>query len=176
MTADQFTLGVACASSVFASLVAFASFRQAKIAKQTAETIEENGKIQTLLDVRDSWTECLSHIYKFRQNRVDYTGLRDKFDNLQDFMADELWQGRLRQICNFYEYVGLLVHHEILEANTILVFVTVEPGDRKIADEAITWLREDYKEDIYLYWDWLIEKTSGIEALDPFVTFSKAKL
>lgn len=167
---------IAAASAFFAFLAAFASFRQATIAKHSTLVQEENCKLRALLDVRDQWSNCLAHRYKIKQHSETYSNIKEKYDSLPEFMASPEWSERLRPICNFYEYVGLLAHHEVLKLETMLVFVTIDPQDREIASEAIAWLRDEYRTNIYKYWDWLLEVSMNAEAKDPFMIHNKTNL
>ena len=47
---------------------------------------------------------------------------------------------------------------------------------RAIADEVIKWMREEYRDDIYLYWDWLVKACEKSKARDPFKSSGKLSL
>jgi len=167
---------IAAVSSLFAFLAAAASWRQAQAAKQGIMIQEQSSRVHALLDVRDRWTDCLPHLYQFRHNADNFRNIRQKYSTVQEFMASPEWGQMLRPICNFYEFIGVLAHHKILQKDTILVFVTVNPADRQVADEAIKWLREDYRDDIYLYWDWLVENCEKCKACNPYKKSGKLSL
>jgi hypothetical protein len=155
----------AAAISAFAAAVAAGiSAIQGFIARRSTELTDHYGRTQLLLNVTDRWTAVLPVRYRVRQKTYDNV---QSYGSVDKFLASEDWQ-LARQVCNFYEFVGLLVYHRMLRVSTLLVFVTVDPADFERLRPAITYLRENYRSDIYLFWDYLLSETKGHKAHNPF--------
>lgn len=144
----------AVVSSVAAALATIASLLQAQLTMRGVKLQDQDGRVNVLLSVDQRWSETLKSLYKMRHQAEEFRNAPAKYAAVTEFMASEYWQ-TLRIVCNFYEFVGMLAFHKILRIETLLVIITVRRDDYEIARASIERLRQDYRPDIYLFWDWL---------------------
>jgi hypothetical protein len=149
-----FALAAAVVSSLGAAVASVAALYQIKSMRKGVEIQDQDGRVSVLLDVRSLWTNTLSSLYEVRDPTSGCANAEASFASVTDFMRSTQWQ-KLRVVCNFYEFVGPLAFNGVLRLETLLVIVTVRASDYQLAKASIDRLRRDYRQDIYLFWDWL---------------------
>ena len=154
-------------STIAAAIAAFFSFLQGRTMARSERLRDQQGKTTVLLEVADRWTDILQVRYRVRANIENYRNPQERYRDIREFMASEDWQ-HLRVLCNFYEFLGMLVYYKIMSISTVLVLVTVDESDFDAAKPSIDWLRSEYRDDIYLFWDWLILAARKRQATNPF--------
>jgi hypothetical protein len=165
LTADEIqmvTMIFTAVAALASAYAAWVSSQQIKIAHSDLRLQDQNGRVSVLTQLSDRWTEVLKEaLYDIRKDSVSFANAHTSFNSARDFMGSHHWQ-KMRKMCNFYEFVGLLVFNKILHLETVLVIITVQGGDYAIAKSTIDRLRNEYRPDIYLFWDWLdIQCNSG---------------
>lgn len=121
-------------------------------------------------EIAQRWSDVLGLIYEMRQDPPPpLEQLEAEYDNVQAFMATELWQKKYRPICNFFEDIGLMVHKGTIPIGELKVLVTVLGDDYLKLSPVIKYIRIYYRKDIYLFWNYLLQQSARNESgLDPF--------
>lgn len=112
-------------------------------------------QVTVLSDIQESWIK----IYPTRNTLLatDYRQIAwDELD-YQDILARPEWLEVVGPVANFYEFLGLLVHQKYVRPEVLFVLVTVDKNSRRNADPLISQLRETYRGDLYIYWDYLLK-------------------
>jgi len=150
------TLAFAAAivSSIAAAIASVAAVLQIQSMRRGVQLQDQDGRVSILHDVMNRWSATLPALYEVRERHAEFANADAQFEDVTDFMRSEYW-AKLRIVCNFYEFAGLLAHSRALRLETLLVIITVRASDYAIAKAAIDRLRRDYRKDIYLFWDWL---------------------
>jgi hypothetical protein len=159
----------AAVSSVGAAVAAIVAAIQAFVAAESHKVTDRNSRAQILLEIADRWTEVLKVRYEIRKDLDRYKKLRETYAALsvREFTATDEWRN-LRVLCNFYEFIGLITYHKLISLETMLVLVTVDRADYDLARPVVEWLRKEYRPDIYLFWDWVVEGAAKTSATNPF--------
>jgi hypothetical protein len=150
----SFALAAGVVSSVAAAIASIAAVLQIRAMAKGVQLQDQDGRVSVLLDVMNRWSATLPALYAIRKKSNECATAEASFAEVTDFMASEHW-AQLRQVCNFYEFVGLLAYNKVLRLETLLVIITVRQSDYDLAKASIDRLRRDYRKDIYLFWDWL---------------------
>lgn len=144
----------AAVSSVGAAVASVAAVLQIQSMRKGVQLQDQAGRVSVLLDVMNRWSNTLPALYEVREKAGEFQNAQAGFEKVTDFMRSDYW-AKLRVVCNFYEFVGLLAYNGVLRLETLLVIITVRASDYELAKPSIDRLRQDYRKDIYLFWDWL---------------------
>jgi hypothetical protein len=149
-----FALGAVAVSSIGAAVASVAAVLQIQAMTKGIQLQDQDGRVSVLLDVMNRWSNTLPSLYAIRERSSECATAEASYEHVTDFMLSDHW-AKLRVVCNFYEFVGLLAFNKVLRLETLLVIITVRPSDYQLAKASIDRLRRDYRKDIYLFWDWL---------------------
>jgi hypothetical protein len=134
-------------------------------------------RAQIFMQITDKW----SAIYKQRNAVLESepTTVKQLEENknyqendrpsYRKFLASEEWKG-IREVCNFFEFLGLTLHQGFIEAGPLFVLVTVEDKEGKMSRNLrpyIAYLRKHYRPDIYVFYDYLFEQYKNHKPLLP---------
>lgn len=147
-------------SAFFAAISGIAALLQVQAQQRGLKLQDHDGRVSVLLELMQRWDQTLPHIYAMREKADEHRAASANFPTVPQFMNSPYWK-TMREVCNFYEFAGLLVYNKVLRAETLLVIITVRPDDYEIARPAIDRLRSEYRPDIYLLWDWLVHTCAG---------------
>lgn len=122
------------------------------------------------LEIAQRWTDILKLLYHVRNNPPpDLATLQAQYPDPKLFMQTPEWQQTYRPICNFYEDVGLMVKTGNLSIKELTVLVTIIDSDYLLLKPVISYLREKYRPDIYIFWNYILERAAKRNAVyDPF--------
>jgi len=119
--------------------------------------------------VAERWTATLSLLYQVRNMPPpSLEELEKKYPNAKDFMATDEWRSNYRLICNFFEDMGLFVHNKNIPLGTRRVLVTISEDDYLLMKPVLDYLRNNYRQDIYIFWNYLLREAHRHDALRPF--------
>ncbi len=128
-------------------------------------------RAQIFMQIADKW----SAIYQTRTKVLSSTPrtlqqLEDEFkDDYQKFMISPEWLD-IRQVCNFFEFLGVALDQGFIEEGPLFVLVTVEDREGKMSRNLrpyIEYLRKHYRTDVYIFYDYLFEKYRAHKPLQP---------
>jgi hypothetical protein len=156
----DWTWAGAVLSAFFAAISGVAALMQARMQQRGLKLQDHDGRVTVLLELMKRWDETLKPLYAMREQAAAFKASPGQFETVPQFMNSDYWK-TMRQVCNFYEFAGLLVYNKVLRAETLLVIITVRGDDYEIARPAIDRLRLQYRPDIYLLWDWLVHTCAG---------------
>jgi hypothetical protein len=126
-----------------------------------------------LLRISEEWNRVLPLRYELFDelkiaNLKSRADVERKFSDWKAFLNSDEWK-KIREVINFYEFLGILLKKEYVEEDEAFVLVSVDHFPRKLgsgqrvsAHEGefyelvrpyIEFLRDNYREDIYLYYD-----------------------
>jgi hypothetical protein len=139
------------------------------IAVSQLRRVDRTFRAQIFMQISDKW----SVIYPQR-NRVlnseptTLKQLQEKYaGNYRPFLASEEWNS-IREVCNFFEFLGVILHEGFIEAGPLFALVTVEDAEGKTSGNLgpyIAFLRKHYRPDVYEFYDYLLgqyEKHKGM--------------
>lgn len=119
-------------------------------------------------DLSERWSVVLSLLYQIRLTPPPTVEeLRRTHPDVRTFLMTENWRELYRPICNFFENVGLIVHNRNLDIETVRVLITVNEEDYVALSPILEYLRRHYRNDIYVFWDYLISASRSADALSP---------
>lgn len=119
--------------------------------------------------IAERWTSTLTLLYQVRNTPPPtLEALEAKYPNAKDFMATTEWRTNYRLICNFFEDMGLFVYNKNIPLGTLRVLVTISEDDYMLMKPVLDYLRAHYREDIYIFWNYLLREANRRQALRPF--------
>ena len=119
--------------------------------------------------IAENWTAILQTLYSVRENPPPtLEQLEQKYPTYQSFMATDVWKNEYRVICNFFEDIGLIVYNKNLPLETIQVLVTVSEDDYFLMKPVLDFVRKNYRQDIYHFWNYLLKESTRATPLKPF--------
>ena len=141
--------------------------------------VDRTFRSQIFMQISDKW----SVIYPQR-NRVlnseptTLKQLQEKYaGNYRSFLASEEWNG-IREVCNFFEFLGVILHQGFIEAGPLFALVTVEDAEGNTSSNLrpyIAFLRKHYRPDVYVFYDYLLEQYESHKAT-PFSPNAKKRV
>jgi hypothetical protein len=148
-----YTLGVVAA-------ILFSSF-QTRIAIKGAQRGDKSFRADIFMKIADKW----SAIYETRNTVLNaepttLEQLEAKYTNYRPFLASAEWKG-IREVCNFFEFLGVVLHEGFIDKGPLFVLVTVQDKEGKMSRNLkpyIQYLRKHYRPDIYIFYDHLFEQ------------------
>jgi hypothetical protein len=123
---------------------------------------EKAFRAQIFMQITEKW----SAIYPQRNRVLDsepttLKQLEEKYtENYRPFLASEEWNG-IREVCNFFEFLGVSLQQGFIEAGPLFALVTVEDKEGKTSSNLrpyIAYLRKHYRSDVYVFYDYLFEQ------------------
>jgi hypothetical protein len=103
-----------------------------------------------------------------RANLRSPAEVEEKFSSWQNFLSSDEWK-KIREVINFYEFLGILLDKQYVEEDEAFVLVSVDHFPRKLGSGErvgpqegelyklvrpyIEYLRDNYRDDIYLLYD-----------------------
>jgi len=149
--------------------LAFLNLRNSRIAAQISakqsELSTRQQEVAILSQVQDRWNSIYETRNKLRTTKfhlVNWAGMEP-----EEILKHKDWIEIVRPVANFYEFVGLIISKGYIAPETALVLVTADRASRMNASPLIDALRSKYRDDLYLFWDELIEIGERVEALTP---------
>lgn len=119
--------------------------------------------------IAERWTTTLNLLYQVRNAPPpSLETLEAMYPNAKDFMATDEWRTNYRLICNFFEDMGLFVYNKNIPLGTLRVLVTISEDDYLLMKPVLDYLRANYREDIYIFWNYLLREANRHHALRPF--------
>jgi hypothetical protein len=156
-------------STLFAAIATLFSFLQ--IQKNTIQMKHQQQaeRARVFMEITDRW----SKIYPIR-NHALAAPVVSKEDLLKNYGRDykayldsQEWKD-LRGVCNFFEFLGVVLHQKFITPGELFVLVTVDVFKQEAAGHVeqvpdgvmysrlkgpISYLREVYRPDIYVFYD-----------------------
>jgi hypothetical protein len=150
--------------------------RSAEHADAQAQQLDHQRRtfqVRMLLRLSEEWNRVLSLRYELfdelkSANLTTQSDVESKYTDWKLFLNSNEWK-KIREVINFYEFLGILLEKQYVEEDEAFVLVSVDHFPRKLgtgqrvsAHEGefyrlvkpyIAFLRDNYREDIYLYYD-----------------------
>lgn len=188
--ADTIMIVAVVVSAVSAATSSYFAYRSGKdykerisIAGKTAEHANaqvqqldhqrRSFQVRMLLRLSEEWNRILPLRYELfddlkTANLQTKADVENEYSDWKVFLSSDEWK-KIREVINFYEFLGILLKKEYVEEDEAFVLVSVDHFPRKLgtglrasAQEGefyklvkpyIEFLRDNYRDDIYLYYD-----------------------
>ena len=119
--------------------------------------------------ISERWSAILRLLYTVRRTPPSALAeLESEYGTVGAFMESEAWREVYRPICNFFEDIGFIVYNDNLPLETVGVLVTVSESDYLLLKPVLDWVRRDYREDVYEFWNYLLWKAQNTPPAKPF--------
>ena len=151
MTLEQLSIGLVLTtiSSVAAAISSFHAFRQIRGQSRTFE-------LMMLTDIAKKWGSLYATRNAVMNSTIDGEALHNHHGNdYVKFLNSPEWKD-IREVCHFFEMVGLYLHEGYIKPDVLFVLVTVDDPEGKMSGKLIpiiNYLREVYRPDIYVFYD-----------------------
>ena len=131
-------------------------------------------QVSVLSSIQDTWIA----IYPTRNTLLarHYSPAEWEVREPKDILSCSEWLDIVGPVANFYEFLGVLVYRGYVRPETLFVLVTVDKITRQNADPLISRLRQTYRADLYVFWDYLIDMWDKHPATVPRGYEAKASL
>lgn len=138
--------------------------RQTEILAKDHQLAVSTTKAQSLFQISDKWTAIYPSRNAVLASRdISKTALLQKYGNDYSLFlnSEEDWTS-VREVCNFFEFLGMLVQGDFVDKEHLFVVVTVDRFDDPEYPDGILYsklkgrieyLRQVYRSDIYEYYD-----------------------
>lgn len=112
--------------------------------------------IQMFMDIARRWGELYHIRNEIMASSVDAAGLRKEYGaDYARFLNSDEWK-KMRELCHFFEMVGLCIHERQLNPEMLFVIITVDDKNELLSKRlipVIEYLREVYRPDLYMFYD-----------------------
>ncbi|HWT13240.1 MAG TPA: hypothetical protein VN231_10845 [Allosphingosinicella sp.] len=145
---DAISAGATLASAILAALGIWFVWRQLR-------ALSQQSRSQIFLDLADRWTAIYpARIQVLGMKATSVEALIAKYPDYRQLFAEEFWP-KMRELLNFFEVVGLMIHQKFITAPEVFVLVSVDrEGDMNaVLQPYINFLRLTYRDDIYKFYD-----------------------
>lgn len=158
--------GSAFALTIFTAIMLLVGVYQNTVSQKRAERADQ---ARLYFDIASRWTAILQILYRVRNDPPEsLEALEARYPHCRDFMQQAVWKDEYRMICNFFEDLGLLVYNKNMSVKIIRVLVTVSPNDYMLMKPVLDYLRQHYRDDIYCFWNYLLEEAEKTKPLRPY--------
>jgi hypothetical protein len=175
-------------SAIAAAVAAVFNYLQSRRSAKQLSIQQKSERARIFKEIADRWSD----IYQ-KRNDVLAAPILTQADlmntyrnNYKQFLKTKEWTN-LRDVCNFFEYLGVMLHEGYIEPGPLFVLVTVdvyvdvENGQETKNDIGvmysrlkgpIDYLRHVYRRDIYVFYDYLRERYKAHKPMTPKVKLS----
>jgi hypothetical protein len=112
--------------------------------------------VKLFMDIANRWGELYSLRNEIMALSIDANELRKEYgSDYVRFLNSDEWK-KMRELCHFFEVVGLCVHERQLNPEMLFVIITVDDKDHLLSKRlipVIEYLREIYRPDLYMFYD-----------------------
>ena len=158
------TLALTAISSIAAAISCTAVFVQLRSQQRQAKAQSLSAdldKRRALSDIAEQW----GNLYRTRnavlESSVNGDELYEKYGtDYAKFLNSAEWK-YIREVCYFYEQLGLAIHDGLIEPDVAFVLVTVDEPDKRMSNKlvpVINYLRKVYRKDLYDFYFWLLQE------------------
>lgn len=152
-------------ASIMLAVGVLLSFLSLQSTRRSLRMSAKQNEVSILHDVQNRWNEIYSSRNRLRGS--DFTRTNWHSMEVNDILTSKEWLEVVRPVANFYEFIGLVVFKGYIQLDTVLVLVTMDEQSRERAAPLIDALKAHYRDDLYVFWDYLIDESRKVKASRP---------
>jgi|SRR5215469_5919220 len=168
---------ISSVAAIISCTVAFIQIRAQSKQARAQELQASLDKREAFSRISDQWNKLYRTRNAILDSNIDGSELMDKYGrNYAKFLNSADWK-EIRELCSFYELLGLYIHDGLIEPDIAFVLVTIDEPDKRMSRKlvpVIEYLRKVYKKDLYEFYYWLlaeypklVERGGGTAAKKP---------
>jgi hypothetical protein len=133
MTADDWVKLATVISALFtaasAGIAAWAaklSFHAVQQSRAQAESARLSTQAMVFLAIYDRWNEVYPKCRTLIAKPIDFANAIATGISLDEYSLTDEWQGRLRPVLSFYEFIGSLLANGLIDAELVFAMVSID--------------------------------------------------